>query len=295
MSIAVYWETWSGKNLLDIDPAVSIVYLAFADPKTTYKSGSYKFDGTGLDFNESFDAIKSKITTLSARGTKVILSVGGASYKFPNPFDATASVALMKDLGCAGIDIDWEPDNGIQSAGDFGPLIGEFRRHDDKMYLSAACWSVGAFGPKQGNDFFGLNIPGMETNGGQLSWINIMAYDAGPGFDAVGALECYRIYYKGPLLVGIQLGTQGWGGGITTDQDIKKVLAGAKRDGNAGIFIWSYNKDTTGSPTVAATIIEAKSVLGNTLQKPPPPKSSTSPFALTCPNCSKKLVGEISF
>lgn len=138
----------------------------------------------------------------------------------------------------------------------------------------------------------------MDQYYGDLNFSHKQAYDAGPTYDAVGALECYRIYYKGPLLVGIELGVQGWGGALTQTADIARILAADVSDGNAGIFIWSYNKVTTGSPTVAATIAQASSALSKPTPPvipPPPPIPATSPFSLVCPNCSKHLSGTIAY
>lgn len=173
-TLAVYWETWSGKDLSAVADSVDIIYLAFADPKSSYKSGQKTFEGTGLNFSESFSQVQSKIAGLVSKGKKIMLSVGGASYPYPAEFKPEASVALMRDLGCQGIDIDWEPAYGVSDAWQFGPIIGSLRATDSKMYLSAACWSVGAYGPKSGENYYGLNIPGIESNGSQLDWINIM-------------------------------------------------------------------------------------------------------------------------
>ena len=174
MSIAVYWESWNTNDMSTVPATVGIVYLAFADPNTTYTSGQKTFTGTGLDFSSSFATIQTQISTLKAKGTKVILSVGGSDLFYPANFNAKSVVAFMTDLGCQGCDIDWEPADGVASSAQFGPIIAAYRAVNSTMYLTAACFSVGAFGPQSGQTFYGMNIPGIESNGNQLSWINIM-------------------------------------------------------------------------------------------------------------------------
>jgi len=76
---------------------------------------------------------------------------------------------------------------------------------------------------------------------------------------------------------------------MTLSADIAKILVGTAKDAHAGVFIWSYNKDTSGSPSVADTIAQVKGA------SPPAPKASTSAFLLLCPNCQRHLTGQISY
>lgn len=82
---------------------------------------------------------------------------------------------------------------------------------------------------------------------------------------------------------------------MTLSADIAKILVGTTKDAHAGVFIWSYNKDTSGSPSVATTIAQVKGA------SPPAPKpaesasASTSAFLLLCPNCQRHLTGQISY
>ena len=293
MTIAVYWETWSVNDLSQVSGSVDIINLAFCDPATTYTSGQMTWANTGLNFTPSFATVKNSILALQKRGAKVMLSCGGATYPYDGKFNPKGVYALMKDLGCDGIDIDWEPADGVASANKWGPIISAFRSLDGVMQLSAAVWSVGAYGPIAGQTYYGVNIPGLESNGNMFNWLNIMAYDAGTSFDPVGAMQCYRIYFKGLLLVGIELGVQGWGPALTQTSDITRIVTNCVKDGNAGVFIWAYNKDTSGSPSVAATIVQC--VTGLKGVATPTPAPSTSPFSMTCPNCQKNLTGNISF
>lgn len=247
--IGCYYESWGNYNLAGIDPRIRVVYLAFAIPSGSYKKGSLSFAGTGLSFGVSFTKVAQDIEFLNSKGVIVMLSVGGGGSPYPSNFQPGWVHDLVADLGCDGIDIDWEPPTGAAMDGEFGPLIRSFKQ-GSKGYLSAACWSTGAYG-KNGDTFQGMNIKGIEMAGSLLDWINAMTYDAGKTFDPLGALACYRIYYKGQINLGIELGMQGWGDKLISIADVEKYWAWVKKEGNMGAFFWSYKKDTTGSPSLA--------------------------------------------
>ena len=125
------------------------------------------------------------------------------------------------------------------------------------FFLSAAVWSTGAYTPVSGDQWSGLNVTGLQTHGGQLNCINIMAYDAGnvpANYNPETAFAAYRTLFKGAICLGIELGKMGWGPYLTTEQDIKNAAACVKKDGNGGIFIWSWFQNTAGTPTVSRTL-----------------------------------------
>ena len=104
------------------------------------------------------------------------------------------------------------------------------------VFLSAAVWSTGAYTPVSGDQWSGLNVTGLQTHGGQLNCINIMAYDAGnvpANYNPETAFAAYRTLFKGAICLGIEL---------------------VKKDGNGGIFIWSWFQNTAGTPTVSRTL-----------------------------------------
>lgn len=107
MIAGVYFESWfDWKGRLEtIDPKFNVVYLAFADPRS--KPTQNGWQGTGLNFTNSPDDVKKGIAILQYKGVRVLLSVGGATYPFPENFDALEMVKLANWLGCDGIDIDW--------------------------------------------------------------------------------------------------------------------------------------------------------------------------------------------
>lgn len=52
----------------------------------------------------------------------------------------------------------------------------------------------------------------------------------------------------------MELGPQGWGTYIVTMADVVACADIIKADGNGGVFVWAYKKDSTGSPTFAQTL-----------------------------------------
>jgi chitinase len=237
-------------DLAQLSNPISIVNLSFVQPACVYVVGQNSWRGTGLDFSQDFWVVREAIQIIRRKGIKVMLSVGGGSYWSDSNvvFNPKGCVALMYDLGCDGIDLDWEVGEKFDwqltnAIRDLKPLMP----HD--KYISFAGTGTGAFG-KNGDNFQGMNIHAITNQGGNVDWINIMAYDAGK-FDAIGALECYRIYYKGPLLVGFEIGDQAWGGYKTTLGDVVNVCCRTlKENPTNGIFIWCLHKDPAGTPTV---------------------------------------------
>lgn len=248
----VYYETWLWYNeknqLKNVDPEYNTVYLSFADPNG--KWNGQDLSGTGLGFGVGIDQVKQQIWDLKNRGVKVMLSVGGATFLYPDNFDGYEMVRLADGLGCDGIDIDWEPFNGKMNQWD--GIIQSFHDRIEQTrgsckLLSAAVWSTGCMQPREGDTYRGINISGLVNKGSYLNWLNIMAYDCGPpsSIDPKGCFYTYRIYYTGPLCMGFEVGKMGWGNYLTTQDDVKDAAAYVGKDvlGNKnGYFIWSSMK-----------------------------------------------------
>jgi Glycosyl hydrolases family 18 len=296
------WDDWKGR-LETIDPKFNVVYLAFADPrqKPTYNG----WEGTGLGFTHTPSSVKEDIAKLKARGCQVLLSVGGATYPFPENFNAYEMVRLANFLGCDGIDIDWEPaENG--STDGWGEIIKEFYF---KMImfdgvcklLTAAVWSTGCMQPVSGNRYRGINIPGLVKYGSYLNWLNIMAYDCGPptDVDPLGCFYTYRVYFPGPLVMGFLPGKMGWGDYLTTKEDVIKGMEYARNDSeNNGYFIWSYYKDDFVNGVTRDYIVEeGKKAWENKVEvlvpMPQTGKFGLSKFNIQCPFCNNCLGGEL--
>lgn len=301
--IGVYWQTWSTSwsdksESMDLysklDSKVGVVYLAFAQcANNTYKSQSKTFAGTGLQFSQSWDVVTGAIKLLRDRGTIVMLSVGGASYPFTiDNGNFKSCCDLARDLGCDGIDIDWEPANPSQDSWQFGAIINAFKVC---MWpggeLSAAVWSSGADDPAVGS-YSGMNVQGLKSNGSQLDWINIMSYDAGVGYSAIEACKRYQKIYTGKIYLGLQVGKQGWGDALLSWPDVVSsvnYVSGL----NGGIFIWSYQKDHGSTPSVSEILYYADDIMYPEDAPPRKPEtggggggSGVPQLKLKCPNCS---------
>lgn len=289
MSIAVYYESWAAPwvsdfkmlSLTTLPKEINCVYLAFVNPTCTYQKQSFTWNGTGLQFCQDFSVIKQSIAYLRARGVTVMLSVGGAAYPFYS-FNVSNINALVEDLGCSGVDIDFEPPEGIKAADQLCTLIKSMRSTMTKeKKLSIAGFATGAWTPN-GDTYRGMNIPALKNCGSLLDWVNIMAYDAGADFDVQGAYKAYRSFYSGPLYLGFEIGIQGWGNALLTKDQVVSGCNLVASDGPAnGIFIWAYHSKPTNTPSC----LEVVSLAASTFIKSPPSTSNVFP----CPWCQKNL------
>jgi len=284
MNTSVYFDTWGAPWVSDASQSdlakmqVNVVNLAFANPGMHYTKGQFNFDGTGLQFSWDFQVVKQAILLLKQKSTKVMLSVGGASYSF-DYYNVQNVVALAVDLGCDGIDIDWEPTS--YKPDQLRDILILTRQHC-KGLLSFAGWSTGCFDPVGGDLYRGLNIQAIKDCSEIISWINIMAYDAGKDFDVKASYDSYKKYFKKQVYVGFQVGPQGWGDALLTLEDVDKtcnfILPGD------GCFVWSWYKQ--GKPTCYQVLTRIKQGLWNNIPQVPPVKFS---FKCTCSNCGKSL------
>lgn len=263
--VGMYFQSWSSKwtkepskmDLAQLASPITIVNISFVSPGCIYLYGQNTFQNTGLNFSQDFWVVKAAVALLKKKGIIVMLAVGGGSY-WSSPktkYNAKCCVALMKDLGCDGIDLDWEV--GTKYSYELTKAIAETKPLLSSChYLSFAGWSTGAFG-LNGDTFQGMSIDAMTKQGSHVDWINVMTYDAGPSFDPVGAMECYAIYYKGPLLLGLEVGTQAWGGALLkkdqAEQWMKRVV---QQNKEYGIFVWAWQKDSEGKTPSVADLVQ---------------------------------------
>ena len=289
--IGVYFESWAcpwtnlatTSALAKIEKPIDVVYLSFARPDTGYKRGQFSFASTGLDFSLDFAIVKTAIAMLQQKGIKVLLAVGGATFAFTNT-QPCACADLMVDLGCDGLDIDWEPANGYADRALLGPIIDSFRKAiGPSKLLTLAGISTGCYDPN-GDRYRGMNIDGLKSYGKLLDWVNIMAYDAGKEFSLVQCYESYKKYSPTPVALGFQVGKQGWGDALLTVPDVEKMCRYLKGKGD-GCFVWAYFKQ--GPPTASEVCQIASSIL----QPPPlPPLYPPTPLnQFQCPQCQSKL------
>ena len=208
MTIGVYFQSWSSawsSQRLDLEDCEGdVIYLAFVNPACSYVKGQFTLAGTGLDFSSDFSLVKKAIASLKSRGKRVMLSVGGATYQFQT-VHVENLVALQQDLGCDGIDIDWEPTSYDSNA--FSLLLKQFG--EKKVgYLSAAVFSVGEdqwINAQPQGMYTGLNRKGLLEAGHYLDWINIMSYDV---FNPTEAFQAYRSIFSKDIYLGFEVGPQ---------------------------------------------------------------------------------------
>ncbi|MDQ3233663.1 MAG: glycosyl hydrolase family 18 protein, partial [Pseudobdellovibrionaceae bacterium] len=285
--IVGYYQSWSAgwasegsqHSLAKLPPYITTVLLSFVRPETSYQAGQQSWVGTGMDFSSDFKVVKDAIKVLKTKnpGTKVLLSIGGATYVNWKQANATAVAALVKDLGADGADIDYEPTEGACSWGsggqscpgdrEFVQIIRSFRAALPRPYLiTTAAWSTGAFGTAKypvssfaGNLVganFGLYVNPLKEAGADFDAIYIMSYDAGgpsspagspTGYDAKKAFDAYRDLYKGPLMLGVEVPPEAWGGHVSTPEEAQDRARYVLSKGGQGMMIWSLQK--AGNPT----------------------------------------------
>lgn len=279
--IGVYYETWSEKWTSDatksglalIDKPVTIVYLSFATPDSKYVKGQFSFINTGLSFSSDFKIVQQAISILKKKEIIVMLSVGGGSYwSGTKTFNAQNCVDLMNDLGCDGIDLDWE--GNASKDYELTDCIKKLKPLMGPKKISFAGFSTGAYG-KDGDTYKGSAIDAMTKQGSNVDWINIMAYDAGKNFDPLGAFAAYQVYFKGPLLLGFEVGKQGWGDDLLTLEEVEKNCEVVKaHDKKHGIMIWSYQKSSDNLTPTTKQVIDTAAKIFSTPSVIPPVEST---------------------
>jgi hypothetical protein len=287
--IGVYFESWAcpwtnlaaASALAKIDKPIDAVFLSFGKPSMAYKAGQLTFNNTGLDFSLDFNVVKMAINILKTKGIQVFLAIGGATYTFDN-FQPQACADLMFDLGCDGLDLDWEPAAGYAAAAQLGPIIDAARKAiGTGKKLSLAGFSTGCYDPN-GDTFRGMNIAGLKSHGCLLDFVNIMAYDAGKEFSVIQCYESYKKYFSKTVNVGFEVGKQGWGDALLTQTDVEKTCRyiAVKND---GCFVWAYFK--TGPPSAYEVCQIADPFLTKSQPLYPPPALNQ----FQCPQCKTKL------
>ena len=268
--LGVYYQSWSesATPLAQIPSPINLVYLSFANPSCTYTTGSNSWSGTGLNFSSDFSVIKGAIQILHQRNVIVMISVGGATYPYTDTFSPSNVAALVNDLGADGVDIDWEPSGGMSASSQLGPIIQQMRSALPKGFISLAGFSVGAYGqgnfvnatPASANT--GMCIKGLQSNGKQLDWVNIMSYDASNAYNPLVAFQAYRSYFSGPLMIGTEVPPEAWGGHILTLTEVQSYATTVISDPQLnGLFVWSYQK--SGTPSCIDIITAANGIFKN--------------------------------
>jgi hypothetical protein len=251
-----YYPSWfeaKAAKLVATPSGYTHVILAFAKPDFSWDGKDWA--GTGLQFVAAPADVRREIAALQARGTKVVLAVGGATYLNWAPLAAEAerpgkiTAALTKfvaDLGLDGIDVDYETDGtGPKQIAEYRGVIRALSNAAGPKMLSLAAWSTGAdcskatgTAPCGGKTGVWDGRTGRERQVfadtsvlAKLTMINVMSYDAGvEEFDPVKAWSLYRdlVPAKITLNIGFEIAPEGWGPARLVATNAKAVCPGAK-------------------------------------------------------------------
>ena len=89
----------------------------------------------------------------------------------------------------------------------------------------------------------------MSDNCSHIDQLNVMSYDASPEYDPQSALAAYQNYFKGKVVMGVEVPPEAWGGHVYTILEVRN-LAQAVIDLNAaGMMLWSLQKQPNGTPS----------------------------------------------
>ncbi|MGH8002059.1 MAG: glycosyl hydrolase family 18 protein [Brasilonema sp.] len=307
-----YFESWSEKSastpeqlqLANIAPYVNMVMVSFMKPDGTYNKGSYDLSTTGLNFTADGKVVKDAIALLKQRnsGTKVLLSVGGASYTNFAQLNATAIANVVADFGFDGVDIDYESNNAkcssvggkmsCTSDDEFRSVVSQIRQVLPKPYLvTVAAWSIGAYGegqwansqPQGQKTGLLLNLL-RSSEAAMIDQLNVMSYDAGTTYNPQEALAAYQNYFSGKVVMGVEVPPEAWGGHVYTIPEVQSLGQAVVNKNAAGLMLWSLQKQPEGTPsdnnptaeTIAKTSCQILS-LSNCEQSLFSTGSSTSP------------------
>ncbi len=169
-----YFPSWSetypsasGTKLRNMPEEVTHIFLSFIKPDMRYVKGSFDIKGVGIEVPYDGAELKKTVDVLKAKGTKVILSIGGETYWGTDAaydIDFQQIADFVRDFGFDGIDWDYEPNGGFQTIGEpqnverFIRMIRESRKllPREEGYLiacaPAGCGALGRSTPYPAND-----------------------------------------------------------------------------------------------------------------------------------------------
>ena len=289
-----YHESWlevpavtaAETRLARLPPYVGIVALAFARPDAVY-DGGLRLDRTGLQYPFDGVMLREAAVLLRQRNpeTRIVLSVGGATYEGWTDLNEDAIARLVSDLGLDGVDIDFEPANpgcrrqagdGISCRTDaqLQAIVERLRaRLPRPLLLTVAGWSVGAYGegafeqamPKSA--YTGMMLPLLRSSAARhIDLVSIMAYEAGPLFDPLEAYHAYRAEWAGQLALGVLAGT---GQPAAIGAAVAGLARHIRPDPLAGMMLYALSTDADESRSLelaarplAGAMCEALSLRG---------------------------------
>lgn len=265
-AIVVYHDSWNelpvsvpnGSSLAGLPEYLNVVNLAFAKPDLVYR-GDLDLSGTGLEYRYSGSVLRDSVALLKHRrpATRVLLSIGGATYNNWNRFDETAAARLVQDLGADGVDIDFEPafpdcqrgpDQRIRCRTDpvWEALIRRTRAVLPRPFLlTVSVWSVGAYGENQFRAaqpyswYTGFMLSPLRSPwASEIDLLAINAYDAGERYDPLEAYRAYRAVWPGRLALGIEIRRAGGKGPFYSAADAEALAREVAKDPNGAMMLY---------------------------------------------------------
>ncbi|MHC1683136.1 MAG: cellulose binding domain-containing protein [Clostridiaceae bacterium] len=268
-----YFPSWKDRwssvgqatDLGNLPSYVNRVILAFVKPDMVY-TGNYDISQTGLEFPYGGNILKEAIDYLKQKNpeTKILVSVGGATYVNWGAFNAKGIARLVRDFHLDGVDIDYEPliDWGCKpdSAGivhcvtddQYISLIEAIRVELPRPYLiSAAPFSVGAYGeglwkdaPPANLTSTGMMLEVIKKAGDKIDILNVQGYNAGPTFSPLQATEAYNYCFKGSIAMGAMVPPEDWSTGRWTIDKIDEVGDYINKNNLGGMMLWDLYRKT---------------------------------------------------
>lgn len=236
-------------------------------PDATY-SGGMTWAGTGLQFSSDPAVVRDAIALLKSRnpGTKVLVAVGGATYTNFKSVNGAAIAKFVADFGLDGVDLDYEPtnancvvSNGLVSCAtdsEYIAAVNTLRAALPRpLILSTAPWSTGAYGEgkwaasQPAGQYSGVAVNMLKSVGSKLDLLNIMSYDASNAYNPKEALDAYRNYFKGDIVLGVEVANEAWGGHVTSIPEVEGLADYVKSSGGNGMMLWSVQKPADQGPT----------------------------------------------
>lgn len=247
-------------TLARIPGFIDLVALAFARPDLVYEGG-LDLARTGLEYRYSGMVLRDSIRLLKQRNprTRVIISVGGSGWSNGwHRFDEHALARLVRDLEADGVDLDFEPkDPGCATAKSGRIVCASYEEWIDlitriravmprPLLLTVPAWSVGAYGEGR----FAAEAPRSPWTGSMLGvlrspaareidLVSVMAYDAGPLYDAERAFAAYRAVWKGKLLHGIAVRPVDPASPVVSVVDVGRRMNAVRRDPHGGAMLYA--------------------------------------------------------
>lgn len=198
--IVGYWHNWKGKAteyipLRDVSPLYTHIVVAFALPAAP-GSAQMRFQPT----KQTADELKADIRQKQARGTKVLISVGGGNHpivlRSASDVRAFASsiAAIVKEYGFDGVDINLEGESVHLDPGDTDfrrpttprivYLIEAVRQLDrligrEKLITMAPETQYLVAGYKAYGEKAGGYLPVIHALRDILDWVQMQYYNAG--------------------------------------------------------------------------------------------------------------------